>query len=94
MSSGRLLRTAGSPSSVVTGARSPDASITRLRAMLLSGYGKGASAATVAAMTRDRQMVARVPCKPRGGGRGLLAIAATGVVVVALARGIRRRRSA
>lgn len=48
---------AASPAAVLTRQLSPGASIDRMRGVLLGGYGAGASADVVTAVTRDRQMI-------------------------------------
>lgn len=56
---------AASPIEVLSRGLPPDASIRQIRGMLLAGYGKGASEATINAVTRDRGAIGGIATEVR-----------------------------
>lgn len=57
----RVLASEASPSGVLLRKLPPDRSIEHIRALLMAGYGSGASRATINAVTRDRGLIAGRP---------------------------------
>lgn len=57
MTAARSLAQASSPAEVLTRRAPPEESVAAIRAMLLGGFGTGASDARVLAVTRDREAI-------------------------------------